>query len=123
MTDRNTSTHRHCTSTLHDVALLHGEPTHCCAILGLELVCTQLLLMPDLAMAYHILANALSTLNPLGRENSAHHKRPMSPPPRTWAMAHTKPRSSSDKRLEPKDASIDTPYEPYLQTTSVAYCY
>ena len=39
----------------------------------------------------------------------------MSPPPRTWAMAHTKPRSSSDRRLEPKDASMDAPYAPYLQ--------
>ena len=38
----------------------------------------------------------------------------MSPPPRTWAMAHTKPRSSSDRRLEPKDASVEAPYAPYL---------
>ena len=39
----------------------------------------------------------------------------MSPPPRTWAMAHTKPRSSNESRLEPKDASMEAPYAPYLQ--------
>ena len=36
---------------------------------------------------------------------SSYHCRPSSPPPRTWAMAKTKPRSSSERRKEEKAGS------------------
>ncbi len=43
---------------------------------------------------------------------SSYQARPISSPPRTWAMAKTKPRSSRLRRLPRKAASIEAPYEP-----------
>ena len=38
----------------------------------------------------------------------SYHDRPISPPPRTWAMANTNPRSSRLSRSDEKVGSMDT---------------
>ena len=43
---------------------------------------------------------------------SSYHCRPISPPPRTWAMAKMKPRSTNDRRCELKYGSLQISYDP-----------